>query len=194
MGKFGVVKKFGFISLAAVSTVTFAACGGSDSSKSDSSKSETSSSSERSSDRNQNQNQNQNQNNQNQNQQQQNQNNQNQNQNQQQQNQESSFPEIRIVSCQISGTTGSLVVTASSSSSGGNKGVTSVYVNTYNNEGASVRTDLSYLGSGTGNGDQWSSTRVAYGNGYERQMTIVARSSSGATKSADFEGSTSPCP
>lgn len=91
-------------------------------------------------------------------------------------------------------TTGSLVVTASSSASGGNRGVTSVYVNTYNNEGASVRTDLSYLGSETGNGDQWSSTRVAYGTGYEKQMTIVAKSSSGATKSADFGGSTSPCP
>lgn len=194
MGKFRAVKGIGFVVAVAISAAALTSCGGS---SSDSKSSESSGTSSES--RNQNQNQNQNQQNQQQNQNQQNQNdnqqqNQNQNQNQQQQNQEPAFPTITIVSCQISATSGSLVVTASSSASGGNRGVTSVYVNTYNNEGASVRTDLAYLGAETGSGDQWSTTRVAYGNGYEKKMTIVARSSSGATKSADFIGSSSPCP
>jgi len=110
------------------------------------------------------------------------------------QNQQPAFPEIAIVSCAIGNGQGRLTVSASSTASGGNKGVTSVHVLTYNDERASLRTDLSWLGPETGNGDQWTTARVSYGSGFEKKMTVVAKSSSGATKSADFTGSSSPCP
>ena len=98
------------------------------------------------------------------------------------------------MTCAIGNGQGRLVVTASSPATGGNKGITSVQVITYNDEGASIRTDLTWSGAETGAGDQWSTQRVAYGNGYAPKMTIVAKSVTGATKSADFAGRTSPCP
>ncbi len=109
-------------------------------------------------------------------------------------NQQPAFPQIAIVACAIGTGQSRLTVTASSTAPGGNKGVTSVHVLTYNDENASLKTDLAWLGPETGNGDQWSTARVAYGTGYQKKMTVVAKSSSGATKSADYSGPTSPCP
>lgn len=196
--------RVGVVAVSVVVGLGLLSCGGSD--KSDSASTDTSVSESRTGEQNQNsqnqqgtqnnqnqsdQNRNQNQNNQNQNQDNQNQ---NQNNTQSDSNQAPAFPTIAIVSCSINATSGRLTVTASSTATGGTRGVSSVYVLTYNDEGASVKTDLSALGPDTGNGDQWSTTRVAYGNGYEKNMTVVAKASTGATKSADFSGPSSPCP
>lgn len=193
----GFKRQVGIGILSVVVALGAISCGGSE--KSDSSSSDSKSSETRTEEKNQNQNQNQNNNQNDQTQQNtqnstQNQNNQNQNNTQADQSTQPAFPTIAIVSCSISATSGRLTVTASSTASGGTKGVSSVHVLTYNDEGASVKTDLSALGPDTGNGDQWSTTRVAYGNGYAKKMTVVAKASTGATKSADFTGATSPCP
>ena len=191
MGRNGNARSFGMWAVAVLAALSLAACGGSDSADSSTNDAKTSETrvENGSGTANQNQNNSQNQNKQN------NQNNtQNQNNAQADSNQQPAFPTIAIVSCSINATSGRLTVTASSSATGGTRGVSSVHVLTYNDEGASVKTDLSPLGPDTGNGDQWSTTRVAYGNGYEKNMTVVAKASTGATKSADFSGPSSPCP
>ena len=203
MGRKWNARSFGMGAVAVLAALSLAACGGSDSADSSTNDAKTSETrvenGSGTSNQNQNNSQNQNnQNNQNNTQNQNNQNNQNNTQNQNNaqadSNQQPAFPTIAIVSCSINATSGRLTVTASSSATGGTRGVSSVHVLTYNDEGASVKTDLSPLGPDTGNGDQWSTTRVAYGNGYEKNMTVVAKASTGATKSADFSGPSSPCP
>lgn len=102
----------------------------------------------------------------------------------------STFPVIEILECRINGSSKTLRVSASSSAGGDFDGVKEVYVLTYNNENASVRTNLLHIGYD----DEWSSTIVAYDSNYKDKMTIVAKATDGATKSADFVGSSTPCP
>ena len=100
------------------------------------------------------------------------------------------FPVIEILECQINGTSRRLRVSASSAASGDFEGVREVYVLTYNDVGGSVKTNLSHIGYD----DEWSSTTVAYNSNYQDKMTIVAKATDGATKSADYRGSSTPCP
>lgn len=93
----------------------------------------------------------------------------------------STVPRIAVVSCRLTGNAGAarIQVSASSAANGGNKGITKVTVSRNNDEGAALTVNLSWMGSDTGNGDEWTTTSIPNGTNFGSTLTITATAADG---------------